>query len=280
MDIILEVLKNLAITLSYTLICITISGFLIDLFERQAIKNLYIGIGYRGVIITGLGVVIHELSHLIFVLLGGMKPTEVKLFRPIKGYTDGRLGYVKYSYNKNNIIHRMFLFLVGIAPIIGGTVFLFIILKLLIPDTYYQFVEISKQTLEISKKIEVFSLEFILVIIKTSFNMIIVLFAKDNFSKLQFWIFVFLSISIASHMSLSSADIKGALKGLPSVIIAILVVKMGMLIFGIDLDKMMKIDYVINTYVSMFLMLAILFSIINVILTYVWRKAYNFIFKS
>lgn len=280
MNIVFEVIKNSFVTLCYTLICITIVGFLIEIFERQAIKNIYIGIGYKGIIITGLGVVIHELSHLIFVLLGGMKPTEVKLFRPIKGYTDGRLGYVNYSYNKSNIIHRMFLFLVGIAPIIGGTLFLFVILKLLIPNTYFQLLEIIKYSLDISKEIGVFSLEFISIIMKTSFDMITIIFARDNFSKIQFWIFIFLAMSVASHMSLSSADVKGTLKGLSSVFILIFLVNVVMVFLGFSPEKLLKIGCIINTYILMFLMLAILFSIINVILTYIWRMIYRFIFNS
>ena len=57
MNIVFEVIKNSFVTLCYTLICITIVGFLIEIFERQAIKNIYIGNRPAGAVLILVGTV-------------------------------------------------------------------------------------------------------------------------------------------------------------------------------------------------------------------------------
>ena len=133
MEIIFNFLVESGLLLVYSLAFIFIGGFIISLIEDKSNYYLQNAMGYTGIIITGLGTVVHELSHLIFAIIGGMKIGEVKLFRPIKGRVDGVLGYVSFSPRGKNLYNKIFLIPVGIAPIIGGTVVILISLKICLP---------------------------------------------------------------------------------------------------------------------------------------------------
>jgi hypothetical protein len=72
-----------------------------------------------------LGISIHELGHAFFALLFGHTITEMKLFTP--SASDGTLGYVKHSYNKNSVYQTIGNFFIGLGPIILGSVLLYLI---------------------------------------------------------------------------------------------------------------------------------------------------------
>lgn len=83
--------------------------------------------GHKIELSTGLvGVPIHELSHAIFVVLFGMSVTEVALFKPDP--QSKSLGYVNYRYQKGSIWHSAGRFFVGIAPLIGGGLVVYLLL--------------------------------------------------------------------------------------------------------------------------------------------------------
>ncbi len=76
------------------------------------------------------GVVIHELSHLLFCILLGVRVRRVKLF-------DSGSGFVEYSCEKRNAIRD---FLISIAPLLVGGTLLYLALKFL-PTNYGYVVE-------------------------------------------------------------------------------------------------------------------------------------------
>jgi hypothetical protein len=82
-----------------------------------------------------LGTSLHELGHAIFALLFGHRITEMKLFKPDK--ETGTLGYVKHTYNKNNIFHLVGNFFIGIGPILLGTFFIFLLSFFLFKAQYF-----------------------------------------------------------------------------------------------------------------------------------------------
>lgn len=70
-------------------------------------------------LISGVvGVPVHELSHMCFVMLSGMKIEDFALFKPDP--KSGSLGYVTYLYNPHSWLHIFATALVGLAPLIIG----------------------------------------------------------------------------------------------------------------------------------------------------------------
>ena len=143
----------------------------------------------------------------------GHKIKEIKLFTYKNN--DGVLGYVNHSYNPKNIYHKIGNYFIGIAPILVGSLFLAIALNLLIPRTYnnlyvslYDIVKLQGN----GSFIDVFQNEFLLTI--DIFNTILIQSKHDY----KWIIFIFISICISLHMSLSNADIKHSIPALPYLI--------------------------------------------------------------
>lgn len=101
-----------------------VSGY----FNSLSLKRMVEFFGFKVLYLTGwLGVPIHELSHLVAALFSGHKITK---FQPLSlNEQSGQLGVVETSYSKSNWYQRFVGgFLIPIAPIIGGTFFLYLII--------------------------------------------------------------------------------------------------------------------------------------------------------
>ena len=115
----------------YLLLPILIFGIIFHILNTKSSSNLMtIGWGMY-LLFAWIGTPIHELSHFLMCLLFGFKVSEVKLFRPFKGKKDGILGYVNYSYNPKNLYQKIGNFFVGIAPMIGGSIVIYILFRFL-----------------------------------------------------------------------------------------------------------------------------------------------------
>ena len=73
--------------------------------------------GKSQIIVGGLGVIIHELSHTIVALLFGHHITKLRLLNIQKNTTS--LGSVEHYYNSHNLYQRMGNFFIGLAPFYG-----------------------------------------------------------------------------------------------------------------------------------------------------------------
>lgn len=280
MDSIKIFILNSIFLCCYSLCVVFIGGLVIAIIEGKSMRYLRQSFGYYGILLTGLGTVVHELSHLIFVLLGGMKPKEIKLFRPIEGRKDGILGYVSYSMPGSNasgirrLYNRLFLIPIGIAPIIGGTFVILISLKLCVPTTFNYLMEEMKLMVD---NFNGFSLNMITAQLVLSIKIIKNMFIIDNFKRMSFWIFIFIVLSIASHMSLSSADIKGCLNGVPYLFIVIGILNAIFLKSGMGTNYLYEKLSIYNGYVVSFMVIAIVFSLLNLLITFIVNKVIKLI---
>ena len=201
MDIFVSLITNYFLQMLFTLGIIVMFGVTIAFCNSMIYRNL----GRKSrtfCIATGfIGTPIHEVAHALACLIFCHKILEIKLFIP--NSTDGTLGYVSHSYNKKNLYQRVGNFFIGIAPIIVGAGVLALLLYLLLPEMF------SDVTREIR------SIDF-LDNIGESFKGIcetfVVLFSYIG--SWQWWLFLFLGSFIALHMTLSKADIEGAISGL------------------------------------------------------------------
>ena len=152
-------------------------ALVMQLLSNSIRKSLAKIFGIQGYIyLTAPGVMIHETGHAVFCLIFRHKIVEMKLFSPEE---DGTLGYVNHSYNPNSFYQRIGNFFIGTGPIWFGVAVLCLISWLLLPDE-----------MQIS---DFFSLNF--------------------WGRWQSYIWLYLALTISSHITLSPPDFAGSVDG-------------------------------------------------------------------
>lgn len=240
------------------------------------------------VFVTGwIGTPIHELGHAILCLIFRHKVTEIKLYSP--NNNDGTLGYVNHTYDSKSIYQKVGNFFIGIGPILLGAFVIYWLFYFLVPNSQNVFASLNTQSKVLIKGIHG---EFN-GIWESLYNSVLItfntLFSKENFSNYKFWIFLYIAFCISSHMELSPADLKGAWRGLLTIILLFLIINL--IIIGIEtlgfsnnLGKWwhyikiesyaLTINKWIGTFGAIFLFSAI-FSGLNFILTYIALNIFN-----
>ena len=178
-------LKNTMIETAFNIFLWLIVLFLFSFILNSLWKRIFYGKKYR--IFLAPGVIIHELSHALACRITGVKIKEINFF-----LWDG--GYVKYNKSKIPILGE---FLISFAPILGGIVALFIfslIFGLRIPLEIVNF----QQPFFYGVGIAIQEIPY---------------FIKQNWLKWQFWVFIYLVISIIICLVPSKTDIKNASGG-------------------------------------------------------------------
>ena len=212
------IMKTMVDTIYMTGMIILI-GFILGFLRERSIENFQKSFGWKAVAITSIiGVPIHEISHAIFCFIFGHKIVKLVLIQ--KRDENGVLGYVNHSYNPNSVYQQTGNFFIGIAPIFGGIAAIIALMRMIIPKTFSEFITISMNNLQITK-LNSTALNGIL---NSYIDLIRTIFSINNFSSPYFILFLFLAICISSHISLSSADIKGASKGFFVIFLLILVI--------------------------------------------------------
>lgn len=258
-------IKSFIETLHLTGMIILI-GLLLGMLRNNSIRNLQMSFGSKAVIITGfIGVPIHELSHAIFSLLFGHQITEIKLLqRPDER---GVMGYVKHSYNPSSIYQQIGNFFIGIAPIFGGVISIIALMYFIIPESYNQFINILSNNLAVTT----LNKNVIEGMLNSYGELIKTIFTLKNFQDPYFFLFLFIGVSISSHISLSTADIKGAAKGLLIIFVLILVIN------AIGLSKYILAFNIMkyNVLVTGFLLISIIFSVITFLISLILRVIFH-----
>lgn len=194
----IEILVCFLLQIAFTIGTIALFGFLIAFCNRL----FYMNFGSHGklvCLITGfVGTPIHECAHALFCLIFGHKVTEIKLFQISSD--DGTLGYVNHSYNPKNFYHRLGNFFIGVAPILVISAVLFLLLYLLMPNVTEKIMVELSGCGDLSD-----ALADVLYVLALFFEQAVTW---------QWWVFILCGAFLALHMTLSKADIKGALDGL------------------------------------------------------------------
>ncbi len=183
--------------------------YFLSKWTRNSFKNS--GLEKLDVYATGIiGVPIHEIGHLIFCILFGHKITKVHLFKP----SASDLGSVDHSYNPKNVIHRVGNFFISVGPIIFGSCMLWLLANLLLNISFKELIKTgspgSSDWLHILKTIP-----------EHSYDLTYYLYTTIDWNTPLEVLFVYLSLSIASHMELSPADLSGMVSGLITILIII-----------------------------------------------------------
>lgn len=217
LDSILEFLKSVALLTVSQLISIFgilfIFGLVLYFFARNTRRVYMKSVGSTlDIVVTGwIGTPVHEIGHAVFCLLFFHKIEKIKLFDP--NPQDGSIGYVIHSYNRKSIWQRIGNFFIGVGPIIFGSIVLYAAMYYLVPNIKGIFNEIEKHGAAISS-LELDNWQIAYQSLLDSVTITLKALSNPaNFSEWQFWLFLYISMSIASHMELSPPDLKGALGG-------------------------------------------------------------------
>ena len=151
-----------------------------------------------------VGAPIHELSHALFCFIFGHKVQKIVLFNPDKR---GTLGYVTHSYNNRNIWQVMGNFFIGIAPLFGGLLGLYLVTWLLLDDAVNFFHLLRASTFQNLANIQLSQLVLL--------NKQIIQFIESAYivSPIKVIIWAYLCAAISLHLSPSKEDLKGAWVG-------------------------------------------------------------------
>ena len=260
----MEILINFLYQFVFSIGIIILFGLIIA-FCRRGFCSIVGPNGPRILLATGIvGTPIHELSHALLCILFGHKVVEMKLYIP--NAPDGTLGYVNHSYNPKNIYHQIGNFFIGVAPILGGSGVLLLLMMWLTPDTFGAVMD----TLSAIPTFVDFS--SVLDYLGTLWEMILLIFAPENLGDWHWWVFIVLAFMIASHMELSGADIKGGIKGL-LILLGLLLIADTVLYF-VALDALGAVTLAMTSfgaYIVGFLLISAVFSLAMLLLALIVR---------
>ncbi len=209
MSYILQILVRAMVETVYLVGIIILIGLIFGILRDNSIKNFQRSFGFKAIMLTGIiGVPIHELSHGILAVIFGHKITKVKLFQ--KPDSTGTMGYVRHSYNPTNLYQQVGNFFIGVAPIFGGGISIIVLMYFMLPNAFKEYIIILKNSFNIAT----INSNILKEIIYSYFQLFTKIFSFSSFKEPLFYVFIIFAICIASHISLSMADIKGAARGL------------------------------------------------------------------
>lgn len=261
MNVFIDLLIKTVIETVYLTGAIILVGFFLGVLRDNSIKNFQRSFGMNAVMVTAfIGVPVHELSHAIVAIIFRHHINDMKLLQKPDG--NGVLGYVNHSYNTRSIYQEVGNFFIGIAPIFGGIISIIALMRFLVKDAYVKFIQILVANFHITT----LNKEIFKGIANSYLGLIKTIFSLSNLKNPCFYLFIFLAICISSHISLSSADIKGASRGLSIIFILLFFLN----IFGIinNISKFTIERY--NILITSFLFIAVILSLITYIISLIF----------
>ncbi|HLP17725.1 MAG TPA: hypothetical protein VK470_15790 [Bacteroidota bacterium] len=237
--------------------------FVLSKITRNAFHNA--GFPALDLYVTGwIGTPVHELSHAVFCIVFRHKITDMKLYSPTG--TDGSLGYVRHTYDSKSLYQQAGNFFIGAGPVIAGTYVLYLLLMYLLPNRH-----------EITGLMSGNAMGHLTAsnlpadgrsIWSFASTLTTVVFSTENFSSGAFWLFLYLSVSIASHMGLSPSDVKGMSAGLLTILLIVFLVNCGAALMHTELNRyVMKANTWSDGFVCLFVWAAVI-ALINFIVSY------------
>lgn len=214
--------------------------------------------------VAWLGTPIHESGHALFCLIFRHKIDDIQFFKPDD--KEGTLGYVYHRWNPKNPWHVLGNFFIGIGPMVLGCGALFALFYFLIPDsgsvwsTIRANVSALNGSSSVSGYLGIFRDAVLAIMGK--------IFTWNSLSHWQFWVFLYLSICIASNVRLSWADVKGSLSGLGCIVLPFLILNFILVAAGHSSDKYFPYTASVLGVTYSLLILALIMVLIGFLLIY------------
>lgn len=198
-----------------------------------------------------IGTPVHELSHALFCLAFGHKIQRIVLFNPDNR---GTLGYVTHSYNSRNLWQVMGNFFIGIAPLFGGLLGLYLVTWLLLDDAPSLF---HLLTSSVFNNLTSVQLPELLSLINQIAHFIEKAYLHEP---VQVVVWAYLCAAISLHLSPSKEDIKGAWTGF--ILFIFLCLSLMMLNQVLALSWFSGFNYIINMTSMLYLIGIMLASVL------------------
>ena len=202
----------------YTLGAVVICGLAVSLCRKLFVSMMGGGFG-RGVVMATsiVGTPVHELGHAVMCLLFGHRITDMALWQPRA--KDGNLGFVTHAYRKRNLYHVLGNLFIGIGPIFSGLGVLTLALWLGFPQTFSDYAATAVRVATAGEG-GLFLAGEGLKMLPRMWRELTVEGTVPLWGRIAALLVIF---SVAQHISLSPADIKGALTAIPLYLVLILI---------------------------------------------------------
>ncbi len=249
---------------------IIVSCIILNILSKEQNRRLYYIGGWKALLVTAwIGTPIHEFSHYLFAVLSFHKVKDLKLFQPDP--ETGSMGYMYHSYKVDNfyqaVIGNTF---IAIAPFFGGAAVIYLISSFVFPE-FSLFSEYVPRVyyLTINNALEWKSY---LLFGRTAYNffnyLFDTIFSPDMLHEWKLYVFLFLMLGIANHLSPSASDFKNF--WYPITVLLITIGLLNLFIYPLVKEPQMII-ITASKYIFVFLpilYLTIFISTIGLIFTY------------
>lgn len=217
-------------------------AFILSKLQTWTLNQYQKTVGWKGILWTAwIGTPIHELGHIFFIKIFRHKITNVALFRPNE--SSGELGSVDHTYKIFSLYQRIGNFFIGSAPLFFGSAILALLVYVLVPNGKEIFAPLRSGGLE--------NMSSIFLSIK---NTLFVLFDWKNVSAWNFWLFLYVSFCIASHLAPSAKDRNGMWRGFFWIILILLIINILFAFFHRNpTTKILLINQYLGVLVAIFL---------------------------
>ena len=238
-------------------------GFILSNIQSWTQANYQRSVGWKGILWTAwIGTPIHELSHVFFAKLFRHKIATISLFAP--NQETGGLGHVDHRYNKRSIYQSVGNFFIGAGPLIGGGAALLSLLYFLLPDGRTIFTTLPYQSLSVSSFFSSFT------------KITSQLFTFAHIQSWQFWVFLYLSFCIVSHIAPSPQDRKGMWQGFIWIVFLLIAGNLLALPFRINLTAyLLRVNQYLGIFTGLFAyatILSMIHWVFSLLLRVLFRK--------
>jgi hypothetical protein len=253
-SVLLESLKLLFILL----VPFVAFAIVIHWFEYVSQRRLAERFGWKSVLWTGwLGTPIHELSHALMCRVFQHRIDEIALFEPDR--ESGRLGYVKHSFRTGNWFQEMGNLFIGIAPLLGGSIVLAVLLWVFYDDAATSAIETARADHSGDSFAKMFA------IVSSLVGNILTI---SNLGTVRFWTFIYLVLCVGSHMAPSGSDYQGASRGV-YLFGGIVLVGVFLLAF-VGIDSVQMVDGMIATMGPLFAIFGLTIVLCGITTAIIW----------
>lgn len=239
-------------------------GLIMEKLEGLIMTKIFVSQGYVGVAATSLiGTPVHEFSHWLMCKLFRFKVVDVELLRLKEFRYDGVLGYVSFEpAGESSLFQTIGTFFIGVAPLLLGSLFIMLIVRILIPEGFKS----AGCGLKSTAKTPQHSYFF-----RCLWNSFLGfwkgLFSRKGVLKIVSNVVgLYMVMSISMHMTLSMQDIKTGMKGFVALLGVYFIVNMWAMFFR---TKYVENASRVMALFGMFMSIGLVSDIVVLILVYI-----------
>jgi hypothetical protein len=217
---------QLALLLGPGLVLATLMHALSGFVARRTTRVLG---GAAYVLFGWLGTVVHESGHALFCLLFGHRITSVKLFDFAP--RDGTRGHVSHTFDPGNPWQQMGNFFIGIGPILFGTAVILVAARWLLgAEAFTRMAE----PLPVGGLLRTTGdwLALARHVAAGAGGALAALLDPRRLLDWRVWLFLYLTFAVGCSISLSRSDLRGALAGLVTLVLVVLLANLATIWLG------------------------------------------------